>query len=454
MRAFPQSPGGILCYNLVKQIEAKSANIMTERVWNEPLPTIRVTYRNVTKVYFRLVHQDWLERVKSGQYRSEWLDDAQRQAVLAEKPDRAWSADLPPTEDYRERTEDMRRTQGPEARFLLPRSPATMPSFSGRTTSSRSRKFGSASWHWFLRQNGPNGRFGGFVLDAASGEPIEGADVQVYAWDWNNQFRQGEKVRTDRNGLFSVAGIVSYNNLLYVTHAGQELATANNFYSNVLQQQPDSAKAGRLLHRPLALSPRPDDRLQGIAMLVDQENDNYEVVPHERSTIIFSDVNGKEIARQSVVSNDYGSFSGSFTAPRDRLMGRMMIHGDRLPGNAVDQRRGIQAAQVPSHAGRPQDRCQAGRRSRAARQSHGLHRRGHRRGEGPLPRRPRGSLSRLVVLVLRLADAAESRHARKSRTARPKPRPTARSRSSSSPSPTRPWPKKTSRSSVSRSRPT
>ena len=31
---FPQSPGGKLCRNLVSEIEAKSANITTERVWN------------------------------------------------------------------------------------------------------------------------------------------------------------------------------------------------------------------------------------------------------------------------------------------------------------------------------------------------------------------------------------------------------------------------------------
>ena len=45
-------------------------------------------------------------------------------------------------------------------------------------------------------------------------------------------------------------------------------------------------------------------------------------------------MNGKEIARQSVVSNDYGSVSGSFTAPRDRLMGRMMLHVDQVQGNS------------------------------------------------------------------------------------------------------------------------
>ena len=68
-------------------------------------------------------------------------------------------------------------------------------------------------------------------------------------------------------------------------------------------------------------------------MLVDQEGDNYKTCPGEAVNVVFSDVNGKEIARQSLRTNDYGSFSGNFTAPRDRLMGRMMLRSENIPGN-------------------------------------------------------------------------------------------------------------------------
>ena len=49
--AHPASLGGRLCYNLIQQIEARSATLRTERVWNDPLPEIYVTYRNVTRVF-------------------------------------------------------------------------------------------------------------------------------------------------------------------------------------------------------------------------------------------------------------------------------------------------------------------------------------------------------------------------------------------------------------------
>ena len=187
-----------------------------------------------------------------------------------------------------------------------------------------------------IRQQNMDGRFGGFVLDAASGEPIEGADVQVYAWNWNGgAVTTGPKTRSDRNGQFAVGGIANQNNLLYVTHAGQELAANGNLYPNFADFRQIPRKeviffTDRSLYRPGQTID-----YKGIAILVDQEGDNYKVLPNERVTVVFSDANGKEIARQTPVANDYGSFSGNFTAPRDRLMGRMMIHvdGGGLQGN-------------------------------------------------------------------------------------------------------------------------
>src|SRR5690606_7707517 len=52
---FPDSHGAILCRNLVQRIEAPSASLHTEYVWNAPWPTLDVTYRNVDHVYFRAV---------------------------------------------------------------------------------------------------------------------------------------------------------------------------------------------------------------------------------------------------------------------------------------------------------------------------------------------------------------------------------------------------------------
>src|SRR5204863_151041 len=47
--------------------------------------------------------------------------------------------------------------------------------------------------------------------------------------------------------------------------------------------------------------------------------------------VIFSDPNGKEVARAKHITNDYGSFSGSFTAPSGKGTGRMTIRCEAQP---------------------------------------------------------------------------------------------------------------------------
>ena len=73
---------------------------------------------------------------------------------------------------------------------------------------------------------------------------------------------------------------------------------------------------------------------KGICIRVDQQGDDYSVLPNEPVTVVFVDCNNKEIERQQQKTNEYGSFSGSFTAPRDRLTGQMTIRVDGQPQGA------------------------------------------------------------------------------------------------------------------------
>ena len=166
----------------------------TERVWNEPAPSIRVTYRNLTKVYFRLVHEDWLARLKSGGYRGQGFNDEQRKAILAKQPDLAWSADLPATEDYQERVEDLPAPKDvkPGFYYLLA---SYDPAFGAANNVVSFNEIWASKLALVVRQQNTDGHLSGLVLDAASGEPIEGADVQAYAWDWNGAVTTGARSR-------------------------------------------------------------------------------------------------------------------------------------------------------------------------------------------------------------------------------------------------------------------
>jgi hypothetical protein len=323
--AFKTAVGGRMCFNLMKQIEAKSFQVQVERVWNAPWPTIRVNYRNLAKMSFRLVRQDWAERMKQIRQQPEYLDDAQRQAILAAKPELEWSEKLPPTEDFRERTEELAvpKDLKPGFYFLLA---SPDPSFGAANNMVTCTDLWVSDLALVVRTVQGASNIEGFVLQAGSGEPIAGADVQLWWTTWNANWTPDATVKTDKNGLFSLPGHHQCTHALLVTANGRQLASGGNYWiwQGGFQQPRPHEQTVFFTDRSLY---RPGQTIQykGICISVDQEGDNYKAIGGRDVTVLFRDVSNKEIARQPQRTNDYGSFSGSFTAPRDRLMGRMSI---------------------------------------------------------------------------------------------------------------------------------
>ncbi len=323
-KAFPDSPGGKLCYNLVQQIESKSAGTTTERVWADPLPTIKVTYKNVTKAYFRVVSADYIERLKATRWRPEQLNQDEAKALLNKKPEAEFSHDLPPTPDYKPRTEIIPGRAGlkPGFYYLIV---SHDPDFGGVNNSVNYTDFWVSDLAIVSRHDYGKLQVAGMVTDNRTGSPTDGAKVQVWTRGNNGGWTAGETGTTDKNGLYAIATGDQRAHMVVVTHKEQQLSSAGEWYTyrnnNVDQTHEQTVFfTDRSLYRPgQTIS------FKGITIRFNQGTDNYETVAARDVDVVFTDVNGKEIARQKTKSNDYGSFSGSFTAPRDRLMGRMAI---------------------------------------------------------------------------------------------------------------------------------
>ncbi len=333
----PNSFGGKQCHNLVAQIEAKSFQLTTERVWNDPLPAINVNYRNITRLHFRVVAADWEQRLQQRRRRPEWLDENDRKELLAKDPIKTWSADLPATADYQQRTEELKAVEGlkPGYYYLI---------------ASHDEKFGSDNnvvqytdfWVSDLalitRQENGTARFGGMVTNATTGAPIKGAQVQVWAHqNRGNIWSKGPVATTDENGLFQVAGDAKQQQQLTVSirHQNDQIVSANDYYlyqysQNVVADERTIFFTDRALYRPGQTI-----QYKGLSFRVDQHANQYGVLPKRSLTVVFADPNGKEITRQKHQTNDYGAFNGSFTAPSDRLLGRMQIRVDGQPNGAT-----------------------------------------------------------------------------------------------------------------------
>ena len=75
-------------------------------------------------------------------------------------------------------------------------------------------------------------------------------------------------------------------------------------------------------------------KFKGICVSYNQGTNNYKTVAGRSANVQLIDPNGQQIETKTFQSNEFGSFSGSFTAPRDRGTGVMRL---RFPGRGGGQ---------------------------------------------------------------------------------------------------------------------
>jgi uncharacterized protein YfaS (alpha-2-macroglobulin family) len=308
--------------NLINEIEAKSVAVSTERVWNAPWPKIEVRYRNVTNIWFRAVAWDWAQFLDKKHSRPEYLNDAERKELMAKAAALEWSAPLPATADFKERVEEFPApaTLKPGFYFLIASHNAA---FSDTDNQISYADFFVSDLSLVVRPR--NGNIEGFVLQANSGEPVSGAQMNAWHLDNNGNRIAAPETKTDELGFFTLDVKERRGHLVRARHNGHEVASQNEYWSYEQGEPKPHDQTIFFTDRSLY---RPGQTVQykGIVVHTDQSKDSYDTVAGREVEVIFADPNGKEIAKAKHKANDFGSFSGSFTSPRDRVMGRCRIY--------------------------------------------------------------------------------------------------------------------------------
>ncbi len=330
-KKFPASIGGRMCFNIMQQIQAGTVRMETERVWCDPLPAIAVTYRNATRIYFRAIPYDFKEYLRAQTWYLRDLNEEELSRLLTARPALAWSADLPATPDFKERTEQL-----PAPKDLKPGFYFLLAGLDSAFQQNSSRIQLAPVWvselALVMRAPTNGGLTEGFVLNAASGEPVPEAQVQPWVRNRNNgRFEPTNPVSTDANGLFRFSRREEAC-IFLAEQGGQSLATGHEYwtYGSHRTTGPDTRTVfftDRALYRPGQAI-----QFKGICLRTDLEKNQYQIIKGQFLTVVFYDVNHQEIDRRQVKTNDYGSFSGSFTAPRERLTGSMRIEVMTGPG--------------------------------------------------------------------------------------------------------------------------
>ena len=332
INAFPDSFGATQCRALIKEIEEPSIEIATEQIWNPELdeasqPTIDLKYRNITKVYFRLVPLDFEALRASGRHAQHRSPEQNRELVM-QTPIASWSQSLAATEDYRDRSEQLAaRLQVPRGAYYLIASTSDGFPLDGDYTAITDVWVSGISL--IVESRHTEGKLVGYVLDGRSGQPVANASIEVWARKLTDR-RVGEQasvetLKTDKDGRFEFVS-ESYHDITFTAVHGKDKLWSQSYHlyrrGGVDERERNRSHffTDRSIYRPGQIL-----RYKVICTRANQLNNQYAVAGGQQVTIELFDANNKIVHSAQHRTNDMGSFHGSVNLPAAGLTGRMML---------------------------------------------------------------------------------------------------------------------------------
>ena len=175
------------------------------------------------------------------------------------------------------------------------------------------------------------------TIDRKTGKPLEGVAVECMQKEYNKE--KGKyvehivhKKKSDAEGRISFSrGVNKFfhvrlrygDDVLYTTE-DLDFSTGHGFYFTI---DPGYTDATLLTDRAIY---RPGQTIYYHGVVTNAKNGKCTLVRNHKQKVGFYDNNGKKISGQTVWTDEYGSFNGSFVIPEDGMNGKYRLKIDNV----------------------------------------------------------------------------------------------------------------------------
>ncbi|HEX6891155.1 MAG TPA: alpha-2-macroglobulin family protein, partial [Chryseolinea sp.] len=347
---FADSYGAIQCENLQDEIRTRSitSSIEEVNVPNQPFRAL-VHYRNFTELYYRIIK---VTRSEVREQRSKWMKDynVDREQkfieyFVAKTALKSGNYTLPDDKDYQEHSLEVKLDALPEGEYMVLFS--HLRDFKTRGNG-LAYAFTTVSNISYVHRSLGDGGTEFYVLHRQSGVPLENAKADIYSNTYNYQRNSYEAVKigsatSDAKGYFKVSYISNERrrNFFVELRSGQDFISTEpidhqNYYGGSIGQWKQEKPEKRIetfffLDRAIY---RPGQTIYFKGLVVNTDGQSSSIKPHYRTSVNLLDVNYQSKGVIEVTTNEYGTFSGTFTAPSSGLTGEMQIQNTDGSGSA------------------------------------------------------------------------------------------------------------------------
>ncbi len=320
---FPKSKGAKNCQGIIKRIEEPQIDITLNSVQlpNEAIPAV-LEYRNVTAPYYKIVKVSEKELAEFDRLNKEDLLKAlNRKTAIAEQ-----TLTLTAETDYREHSTLIALPALDKGIYYLMASTEKGTKDEDKTLT---LTFQVSGLGYITDQNGD--KMTVTVVDRKTGKTVEGVTVEVWRSEWDYKAREYKTIiietpKTDRNGIVKLSKKSDNSFYINLRKGDDNLLSNNSYYLNARYQNTDERFETKLFTDRAIYRPGQTVYFQGI--VTRSQGENLSLVNGYSENVSFRDANWQEIVSAKFTTDEYGSFSGSFVIPTDRLNGVFRLNAN------------------------------------------------------------------------------------------------------------------------------
>lgn len=324
---YANSYGGKNCKGLLVSIKQKNVSIKAQQVVAPNLAfPMQISYRNMNRVYVKVVAVTRADMKEfdsiNWERRDAYIKNLARRAATV-----SFNAPLKDDGDFQSHVTEVAFPAIKEGRYIVFVSP----------TESFSNVSANEGWTWhkathisFIQRDGLGAKEM-FVLDRTAGTPLANAKVDVFVQRWRGNKYVSDKTgtyTTNADGFIKFRGPESESYTIEITHNGMMLEAPGGYSYAYSNDKPNTRQQTFFFTDRGIYRPGQKIFFKGILLENNGNEDQtkaWKILPDRKTTVTFFNTNGQEVAKQDFTTNEFGTFTGEFTAPQGVLNGQMRI---------------------------------------------------------------------------------------------------------------------------------
>ncbi len=327
VKKYPGSAGARNCTHLINQIEGGRLDVILEEAVtpNKPFPAL-IKYRNINNLYLRVVKTS-REEIEE---KTQLAHDKMVAYFIARPAIKSWQSGLPDDGDFQSHGAEIKVDGLEPGEYLLLCANSTEFDFKNHAVV---YTFFEVTNIAYVYRNRDKQGLEFHLMNRETGKPLADASAQTWYRQYNRvtrtyEYKKGPQYRTDARGYFHIPWQSSARNYfrLEFFHGQDRLYARREFYLyNPYNRYGKGTRTFFFTDRSIY---RPGQTLyfKGIVLHVDsKDGEKNRILPGYSTRVLLYDVNHQKVGQLNLVTNEYGTFSGSFQLPLGRLNGNWSI---------------------------------------------------------------------------------------------------------------------------------